>query len=231
MLRAEFPPEVAFGVVAFPVGKEEQVVQGEFQIVEKLMPAGKFVPPERVDELAAWLRTGLNPRVRFALEPVGSDAQPLGGLLAGSADSDNWYVGKLAPGRYRLRVAGDAGLVSDIALSPSDRLLLDLIEDRGRLTLQRHWYADWVQAVAKAGKPADPWRMALLQNHAKRGAAELFAVIDGNPALVNALEPTRIGDVWFDVTPTVPAPEPVAVRWRAEGGFPAPAWALAAPGW
>ena len=42
VLRAEFPPsEVAFGVVAFPVGKEEQPAQAEFAIVKKLMPAGE----------------------------------------------------------------------------------------------------------------------------------------------------------------------------------------------
>ena len=121
-MRAEFPPEVAFGVVAFPVGKEEQAVQGEFKLVEKLMPAGKFVPPEKLQDLIDWLRTGLNPRVRFTLQAINSDTPPAASLMAGTAEADNWYVGKLTPGEYRLRVVGDATLASDIALSPGDRL-------------------------------------------------------------------------------------------------------------
>jgi hypothetical protein len=231
VLRAEFPPEVAFGVVAFPVGKEEQAVQGEFKIVEKLMPAGKFVPPEKVGDLIAWLRTGLNPRVRFTLEPLTSEVPVPGGLMAGTAETDNWYSGKLAPGRYRLRVIGDAAFASDITLAPGDRLLLDLTENRDRLSLSRFWFADAAPAVAKAGKPDDPWRVALFQNRAKGARLDLFTTIDANPALVNRFTPTRIGDVWFEVTPSVPKPEPVAIRWHAEGGFPAPCWALSSPGW
>ena len=232
VLRAEFPPaEVAFGVVAFPVVKEEQAAQAEFKIVEKLIPAGKFVTPEKVQDLIDWLRTGLNPRVRFTLEPLTSDTPAPGALFAGTAETDNWYAGKLAPSAYRLRVVGDAKLVSDIALSPGDRLLLDLTEDSGKLSLQRHWFADTVPAVAKAGAPEAAWRFSLLQNRAKAGKLELFSAIDGNPDIVNRLSPTRIGDVWFEVTPSVPQPEPVAIRWRAEGGFPAPCWSLDSPAW
>ncbi len=229
VLRAEFPPsEVALtGVV---VG-DKQPEQAAFKGAEKFNPVGKFVKPKDVDVLIAWLRTGLNPRVRFTLKPLTSDAPPPDALMAGTAESDNWYAGRLAPGAYRLRVVGDATLASDIRLSPGDRLLLDLTENRGVLSLQRHWYADTAPAVAKAGAPEAAWRMALVQNWAKSGRLELFTAIDGNPAEVNRLSPTRIGDVWFEVTPSVPQPEPVALRWRAEGGFPAPCWSLASPGW
>jgi hypothetical protein len=51
VLRAEFPPEVAFGVLALPVGKEEKPVQGEFKLVEKLMPTGKFVTADKVEDV------------------------------------------------------------------------------------------------------------------------------------------------------------------------------------
>jgi hypothetical protein len=231
VLRAEFPPEVAFGVVAFPVGKEEQAVQGEFRLVEKLMPAGKFVPPEKIQHLIDWLRTGLNPRVRFKLESLTSDSPPLGGLMAGTAEADNWYVGKLAPGQYRLSVLGNTQFASDIALSPGDRLLLDLTENNGELSLKRHWFADSVPAVAKAGDPEGAWRLALLQNWSQSGKLELFATIDGNPIIVNRLTPTKIGEAWFEVTPQIPNPDPVAMRWRAESGFPATCWSFGSPGW
>ena len=228
VLRAEFPPsEVALAGVV--VG-DEQPEQAAFKGAEKFNPAGNFVKPKDVDVLIAWLRTGLNPRVRFTLKPLTSDAPPPDALTAGTAESDNWYAGRLAPGAYRLRVVG-ATLASDIRLSPGDRLLLDLTENRGVLGLQRHWYADAAPAVAKAGAPEAAWRMALFQNWAKGGKLELFAAVDADPAQVNRFSPTRIGDVWFEVTPSVPQPEPVALRWRAEGGFPAPCWSLASPGW
>lgn len=228
VLRAEFPPEVAFGAVAFPVGKEEQGVQNEFKIVEKLMPAGKFVSPKEVDKLIDWLRTGLNPRVRYTLEPLDSNTLPVG-LMAGTIEHDNWYSGRLAPGSYRLCVVGDATLASDIQLSVGDRLLLDLTENRG--VLQRHWFADTVPAVTKVGESEGEWRMALLQNRAKLGRLELFTAIDANPKKIDRLTPTRIGDVWFEVTPSIPKSEPVAIRWHQVGGYPAPCWSFASPGW
>jgi len=231
VLRAEFPPEVAFGVVAFPVSKEEQAVQGEFKIVEKLMPAGKFVSPKEVDRLIDWLRTGLNPRVRYTLQPLTSDTPAPGGLMAGTIEHDNWYSGRLAPGDYRLQVEGDAKLTSDVHLSAGDRLLLDLTENLGALKLQRHWFANTVPAVTKVGELEGEWRMALLQNRAKDGRVELFTAIDANPNKLDRLRPTRIRDVWFEVTPSIPKPEPVAIRWHSVGGFPAPCWSFDSPGW
>ena len=94
--------------------------------------------------------------------------------MAGSGEPDNWYAGKLAPGVYRLRVIGDAAFTSDIRLSPGDRLLLDLTENRGVLSVRRHWYADTAGAVAKAGAPDGDWRLALLQNRTTAGRLELF---------------------------------------------------------
>ncbi|MBP3959288.1 VWA domain-containing protein [Gemmata sp. G18] len=231
VLRAEFPPsEVALGVAAFAVDKEEQPAQAEFKSAESFTPAGKFVSVKDIDVLIAWVRTGLNPRVRFALRAVGSDA-PVTSLMAGTSEHDNWHAGKLAPGTYTLSVFGNTEFSDDIQLSPGDRLLLDLTENRGALSTKRHWFADTVPAIVKAGAPADSWRLALLQNGAKAGKLDLFTSIDVNPFVEHRTSVARIGDVWFEVTPSVPKPEPIAIRWRAESGFPAPAWSLHSPGW
>ncbi|MBN9121191.1 MAG: VWA domain-containing protein, partial [Planctomycetes bacterium] len=236
VLRAEFPPEVAFGVVAFPVGREEQPVQGEFKLVEKLMPTGLFVEPKDVQKLIDWLRTGLNPRVRYALKPRSADARPVGGdLIAGTAAADNWHTDQLVPGTYLLSVRGHRTFTSEIVLpeivlSPGVRLLLVLVADGEELSVRRHWFADTARSVKKTGPPGAPWRMALLQNWAKAGRLELSAAIEANPDEIDHRSPTQIGDAWFEVTPA-PNAEPAAVRWRAEGGFPAPVWSLGSPGW
>ncbi len=232
-LRAEFEPaKVALGVASFKVDiKEEQAIQAEFKIVEKLTPTGLFVSHTDVKQLADWLLSGLNPRVRFALDPLTSDTPPPGELLAGSAETDNWYAGKLSSGDYRVRIVDGPAFASDIRLSPGDFLLLELTENEKKFSLKRHWYAHTVPAIAKAGESQDPWRLALLQNWSKDNRLELFAAIDGDPDKVNPLTPTRIADVWFDSTPSVPQPEPVAIRWRAEGGYPCPSWVIDSPGW
>jgi hypothetical protein len=144
---------------------------------------------------------------------------------------DNWVVGKLTPGEYRLGIIGVPNFASDIRLSPGDFLLLELTENQKNLSLKRYWYADNVGAIAKAGAPEDQWRLALLQNWSKDGRLELFAAIDGDPDKVNPLSPTRIADVWFDVSPTVLKSDEVAIRWRGEGGYPCPSWRLDSPGW
>ncbi len=106
VLKAEFTPSsVALGVVAFNVHTGDQPAQAEFKIAEKLTPAGKFVPPEKANEMIAWLRTGLNPRVRFTLQPLTSDSPP-GRFMAGTPEHENWHRDKLAPGAYTLRVFG-----------------------------------------------------------------------------------------------------------------------------
>ncbi len=110
--------------------------------------------------------------------------------------------------------------------------MLDLTEDRGTLGLKRHWYADSAEAVKKDDGPPDgPWRMALLRSGAKAGKLNLLAALDANPSTSDRTSYTRIGDAWFEVTPSVPKADPVAVRWRAEGGFPSPAWSFDSPGW
>jgi Caspase domain len=229
-LRAEFPPAgVSLSVVALPVPKSEEAAQAQFQEVEKLKPAGLFITPDKVKDLAAWLRNGLNPRVRFTLFPLDGQGPPAD-LTAGTDATDNWYAGRLEPGAYRLRVSGAKDFAATLRLERGDRLLLDLSEDRGALSLARHWYADTAAGV-KSGKPGDPWRLALLQNRSETGGLRLFAAVEERPTVADTTAVSRIGEVWFEVRPVVAAPGPVTARWRAAPGYPAPAWGIDIPGW
>ncbi len=246
-LRAEFPTSgVAFAVFALGADKSEQAAQDEFREVEKLNPAGVFVPPDDKDakkhkehedkkkELFAWLLKGLNPRVRFTLLPLDDPRAVPGDLSAGTATIDNWYAGRLEPGTYRLRVNGDEDFATTIKLERGDRLLLDLLldlhEDRRAIVATRHWSADSAAGV-KSGKPKDPWRLTLLQNRSEAGGLRLFTMIEDRPKPADVLSISRIGDAWFDVRPVVAAPGRISARWQGAAGYPAPAWGIDIPGW
>jgi hypothetical protein len=244
-LRAEFPDAgVSLSVVALPVEtKPEQAVQDEFKEVEKLRPAGKFVTTKNVQELVEWLRSGLNPRVRFSLDRLvvqGGGAD----LTAGTETTDNWYSGRLEPGTYQLRVEGAKNFYRTVKLEPGGRLLLDLSENQGVITASRHWYADTAPGI-KSGKPTDLWRFSLLQNRSEAGGLRLFTAIEPKPQLTDVLSASRIGDVWYELSPdgfkeaeklkpagnVLPGAERVAARWRAAPGYPSPAWSVDVPGW
>lgn len=242
-LRAEFPPSrVSLAILALPVPAEETGFQDDFKVINDFKPSGKFVPtefdrpghvkdlPERVRELTAWLRNGLNPRVRYSLEPL--DGQPKGGDLSASTEtSDNWYSGRLEPGTYRFSIRGAAADIAPaIDLKKGDRLLLDLTEYNKEAFLRRHWYADTV-AGEKTGNPSDDWRLALLQNRSEAGGLRLFATIEDRPKAVEPISVSRIGDVWFDLKPVIPKPGPLSVRWQIARGYPAPCWSLDVPAW
>ena len=215
-LRAAFPAAgVSLSVVALEAPQAEAAKQAEFKEVEKLSPAGMFVPVERVNELAVWLRKGLNPQVRFALDAPGGNGTD---LTAGTDSADNWTSGRLEPGAYQMRVAGVKDFAQRVELRPGDRLLLELAEDGGTLTAMRHWWTD-TAAGTKSGKPSDAWRLNLLQNRSTDGRLRLFAAIEERPAPAKVLQVSRLGDVWFEVFPVVPTAPQVAARWRGVPGL------------
>jgi hypothetical protein len=244
-LRAEFSHgDISLSIVALPTDKSERIYQNEFQVVTELKPAGKFVTKERVKELTAWLRNGLNPRVRFALDPV--DAQTTSGdLTAGGDGADNWYGGRLEPGTYRFQMSGAKEFTRLVQLQRGDRLLLDLRENRDAIELQRHWFADTVVGVKSRnpndptlshrerglGGEGDPWRLTLLQNRSEANGLRLFTSIEDRPGKAEPVSVARIGDVWFELRPLLPDPKPVSVHWRFAPGYPAPSWTLDIPGW
>lgn len=238
-IRAEFSNgDVRLAIVALPVPKSELLFQAEFTVVNELKPSGKFVPipkgpkelvQKRMEELTDWLRSGLNPRVRFTLEPLdGQNSQ--GDLTAGTDTADNWYTGRLEPGTYRFNMTGVTEASRTVQLNRGDRLLLDLTENRGEIDLRRHWFADTAMGQ-KSGRPTDPWRLSLLQNRSEAGGLRLFTTIEDRPKPTDPLSVARIGDVWFEVRPVLTNPGPISLRWRTAPGYPAPSWSLDAPGW
>jgi hypothetical protein len=243
-LRAEFASSgVSLSILALPVDKSEAAFQADMRVVTELKPAGQFVPTQpatglpqhipdleaRVKDLAAWLRNGLNPRVRYSLEPLGVTS--LGAdLAAGSETADNWYRGRLEPGTYRFQILGMPEEKHTVRLNRGDRLLLDLEQNRGQIELKRHWYADSAPGV-KSGMPTDPWRLNLQQNKSEAGGLRLFTTIEDHPSAIDPLVVSPGGEAWFEVRPVLTQDKPVSARWRPAPGYPAPSWSIDLPGW
>jgi hypothetical protein len=232
-LRAEFTAAgTSLAVVAFA---GDAKLQAPFRVAAERSVGGLFVPVENARAVSDWLRTGLNPRIRYAVEPLtggGGGAD----LDAGVAGADVWYGGRLPAGDYRVKVLGPAAAAWTVKLAKGDRLLLELLPDLDRLALRRVWSADTDPAIGRAPRekdqdPKPDWKLAVRQTRLPGpGAAELFAVLDDRPRVESVYKPTHVGDVWFDVTPATGG-GPVGVRWRTGVGFPAPSWWLDTRGW
>lgn len=238
VLRAEFSASgVPLCVVALPVANPADVAaQKEFEVVKALRPAGLFVPPEKAKDVGAWLRSGMSPRLRYHVRPLEADAPVTPFDLTATTEApDDWFAGNLPRGRYQVEVVGNLNFRHEVRLNPGDRLLLDLFEDQGRLSLKRHWFAATWPALARSGGEDPTRKLALLQNRLDGGKVRMVASIEDRPKdrprATDAVSAYRVGDVWFEVGPAVPRPDPVAVRWRAVSGFPAPSWSIDAVGW
>ena len=227
---------VRIGIVAIPVtDKDEVAAQSQFQTVETLQPAGKFVPPPQAESLLAWLRTGLNPRIRFAVSPVNtvSPSAPSFDLNAGDESADTWYPGRMPEGTYLLKLTTNRPYQFPLAVRRGDRLLLKLSEDRGSLKAERVWYAAEAPAVARTDSRRTGGMLALLQNQALDGKGlRMLTALEDMPAqdtiLLGAEHP---GDTWFELTPTTPKADPFALRFSTAPGYPAPCWSLDVAGW
>lgn len=227
---------VRVGIVAIPVtDKTESAAQTQFKAVETMQPAGKFVAPPQAESLIAWLRSGLNPRLRFQVTPVATEAgaPPVFDLAAGDDATDNWYPGRLPQGTYLIRVKTDREYQFPLSLSRGDRLLLRLREDHGNLFAGRVWFAAEAPAIARTPEGNAAGRLALLQNQALDGKAlRLLVAVEDKPSDVTIpFAADHIGDVWFELTPSVPKPTPIALRFTNEPGYPSPVWGLDVRGW
>jgi hypothetical protein len=234
VLRGEFTAgTVPLAVVALPVWDAAEVAaQNEFKVVEEKGQGGRFVPPPRAGEVAKWLGQGLRSRMRYTIEPAEPGGSAVGGdLTVGTLGADEWYAGRLRPGKYRVQVPGVPGAAWTVELAAGDRFLMELTEDRGRLQLRRAWTAATDPAVVRTTSESGSWKLALWQNRpGADGRLDLLAALEPDPKLVSPVAPARVRDAWFEVTPATPG-GPVAVRWQSSVGFPAPAWSLGVGGW
>ena len=227
---------IRVGVVAIPVtDKSETAAQQQFKAVDALQPAGKFVPPPQAESLLTWLRSGLNPRIRFTVSPVSTDSPSASSfdLSAGDDAADTWYPGRILPGTYSMKVNADREYRFPLSFRRGDRLLLRLIEDRGDLKAERVWYAAEAPAVDRSASQGSPAVLALLQSQTLDDKAlKLLATLEDRPSrLAPTLAAEHLGETWFNLVPTTPTATPFALRFTTNWEHPAPCWTLEANGW
>lgn len=118
---------ITLNVVAFRVDSGEQpATRQQLKCVEKLLPPGRFVEADHVDELASALRGMMLVEPLYELRPIGNRGEAAAAKSISIPQSDPsgpaQWTPKLAPGLYRLAHDGQDGPIVEIA--DGDRLVL-----------------------------------------------------------------------------------------------------------
>lgn len=237
VIRDEFRGTgIAVHVVGFRLpDHEEEVVRKQFDVLKHLDPPGSFTPAEDIKTLEAALRRALRRTVRYQIatpENVLLPGIPDTGLAVGTeGGGDRWFAPGLAPGAAKVRVLASPYLVREVDLAAGDRLLLDLRDGPGGLTVGRAEYA----ATDLPGRPwvaARDWRLTVGQNQRVGTGMSALVLLERkfDPAERTLIQP-RPKQVWFDLRPAGEKTPPVAVTWAYTPGYPAAAWAVESPGW
>jgi len=226
---------ITVDVVGFKVvDQEEAAARQQFQTVETLWPAGRYVTVDRAEGLANTLRAGLHHGQHYWIEnAAGRPAHgvPHAGIAMSSPDANNrWLPHGLPPGSYQVRTKKGGGTAQNVALAPGDLLLLDLERHNGQSFFRRAQFAatefSWKPQLASAN-----WNWAVLQNQRQTsGDAQLLVTseLQGqlSPVWMQQFNPA---EVWFDLT--AGGQSPSSWRWRRVFGYPAAAYGIDAGGW
>jgi hypothetical protein len=218
------------------VPSEEKQVRKQFAALEELPKKSQFWMVNESFELVSRIQKIIPQKLRYSI--TDEDDLPLRGAaenldVSQNGRDDQWILGGLAPGGYKLRLGGTKDIRQGIALSRGDLLLLELAPDaRGRQALRRVIYSesDFPGAV---GKDREGWRLAVLQNQRvqDQGLEMLMTLEKEQESQLAALQVVKPAKVWFEVTPPGDAGSSFVSRWQYQPGFPAPAWGLDVPTW
>lgn len=221
-LRAAFGDGCPLHVVAFPAEKAADAVRAEFATVTTFSPPGLFLTPDETTKLADWVRTATAPQVR--LEWAGRRTRDA--LTTGTDAADNWLSPLPKAGQFTLRLPA-AELKQEVELFAGERLLVGLSAGKSGPRFTRPSFAASAPAIRR--EEAGAWTAAVpRQRLTEAGGLELVALADraGEGAV---LTPTRVGDVWFELTSSPKSA--VAVKWANTTGWPCPAWDVTCPAW
>lgn len=238
VLRTEFQGSgIELNIVGFKVSsREETQAWKQFQVVETLFPPGTFRTVSESQTLATALETALRQRLRYWVEQYDSRPvaeMPSAGLeVSRSGANDQWFSDGLSLGSYIVRGHTGRALEKPIALGRGDLLLMRLAATPTGAEFQRALFSledyPWKPSQEKSG-----WRMAVLQNQ-RTHQQDLQMLVtlektrDGRESRLQQIKPR---ESWFEVRPSKGTPEPYALRWGYQTGYPAPAWSLNVSDW
>ena len=232
-LDAEFKDAgIILNVIGFQVAaKEEKTAIDQFKIIEKLPLPGKMYTVAEVPQLAALLEKGLKQRLRFQIEyetgGIVADMPEGGWDVSRTSDNNRWV--SLKPGTYKVRVLTNRVVEQRVQINRGDFLLLGITPDG--TGFERMLYGD---DFDRPRQEAGGWLLTNLQNQVKPDKSlEMMLALENRSdrqAPLGTLQQVRPRDVWLEVKP-IGSQAPVAFRWGALAGYPAPTFGLQSPQW
>ncbi len=228
---------ISVNIVGFKVEAHEKAgALQQFESVQNWSPPGKFVMADDVNALANLLRTAMRQRMRYWVETFGGELAPgmPGDGLNVTPNGANlqWYPGGLQPGSYLVRTQTDQPVQATIGLNRGDLLLLQLSQSSNGLQFEQAMWSK-TDFPWKPFQEIGAWRMAVLQNQQMpNGGLQMLLTLEREPyATATMLQQITPREIWFEVTPSQKSPQPVAVEWSEQYGYPAPAWTINVPAW
>jgi len=227
---------VEVNVLGFRVDNQEaEQAQKQFQVVQSFFPPGKVYFISEASELEDRLKNAVAPHLRCWIENYDS-TPPSPAAAAGLEVSEpganlRWLSQGLAPGGYRLRYSQDGTDRASLLLNGGDLLLLQAKRSPQGLTTSRvsagKTFWSWKPKREKSG-----YRATVLQNQRTSDRAmQMLLTLEGDAQPdENVLQQLTPRNIWVEASPSKKG-DSIAITWRREYGYAAPAYTLSADNW
>jgi hypothetical protein len=234
--------DIELYVIGFRVASAEQAkAREQFSVIEEPPLRGKYIEIENAGDLVLALRRAAEQKLRYWIDSI--DGRPTvgkskQGLDVGQGPVDQWLPRGLAPGSYQVRTYTSHRISRNVALHPSDLLLLELVPVRkaggpeDELTFRRALYSK-THFPLKPKESAGNWLAALLQNQRRPdGSAQMLLALEHHDipdtALLYQIKPSA---VWLEVDTSTGDRDTFSQRWYYQPGYPAPTYGIDVPHW
>ncbi|QDU95982.1 vWA domain-containing protein [Lignipirellula cremea] len=226
---------IEVNLLGFKVANQEmEQAKKQFQVVETWMPPGKYYLLSQASELESQLTAAAAPHLRYWVQNY--DNRTLPGLPADGLDVSQpnsnlrWLPGGADPGGYQLRFSEQSAKQTPVLIRGGDLLLLQANRTAKGLNAARIPYAKTFWSW-KPSRTEGNFQAAVLQNQRTGDRTlEMLMTLEAAGQSQDVLQQWEPRDIWVEAAPAK-AGKPIAVQWRREFGYAAPAWTLSAASW
>jgi hypothetical protein len=195
---------IVLNVIGFRVdASDKEKTRDSLQIVERFIPAGKFVLIEGVEDLKHALRNAMKSPLEYAINAVGenlADRIKAKCIESPSSGALNWNSETLQPGIYQIQpmsiVDRRTGVPTTIELSAGDSLVLRR-DSEGHLQLDDHFEE---RSAVYTGE-IDQYAIQVYNEQSPNIGSQRFTIslVGSNPSPLEIKPP---GDIWFEIRDT-----------------------------